>query len=133
MDAYTTHGAFSWNELMTTGDPETALGFYKQLFGWTTDTMPMAQGGTYHVVKAANTAIGGVMKMPPEAAAGGMPPCWGSYVTVTNVDACAAQVTALGGKVLHPPTDIPGVGRFAVIADPQGAWLNVITYAPRSG
>ncbi|HTN49928.1 MAG TPA: VOC family protein [Burkholderiaceae bacterium] len=132
MDAYTTHGAFSWNELMTS-DPETALGFYKQLFGWTTDTMPMAQGGTYHVVKAAGSAIGGVMKMPAEAAAGGMPPTWGGYVTVTNVDACAAQVVKLGGKVLHPPTDIPSVGRFAVIADPQGAWLNVITYAQRSG
>lgn len=130
MDAYTTHGAFSWSELMTS-DPQAALAFYRQLFGWTVDVMPMPQGD-YHVVKAGDTAVGGIMKMPPEAAAGGMPPCWGVYVTVDDVDACAARVGALGGKVLHPPTDIPGVGRFAVIADPQGAWINVIKYAPRA-
>jgi predicted enzyme related to lactoylglutathione lyase len=131
MDAYKTHGAFSWSELMTS-DPEAALRFYRQLLGWTTDTMPMP-GGTYHVLKADGTAIGGVMKMSKEAAAGGMPPSWGCYVTVKDVDECARQVPALGGKVLHPPTDIPSVGRFAVIADPQGAWLSVITYAMPAG
>jgi predicted enzyme related to lactoylglutathione lyase len=126
MDAYTTHGAFSWTELMTS-DPASALSFYSALFGWTTEAMPMPQGD-YHVVKAAGTAVGGIMQMPREA--GGMPPSWGCYVTVDNVDACAEKVVALGGKVLHPPTDIPTVGRFAVIADPQGAWLNIMTYAP---
>ncbi len=125
MDAYTTHGAFSWSELMTS-DPAAALQFYRGLFGWSSDVMPMPQGD-YHVVKAGDTAIGGIMKMPPEA--GAMPPCWGVYVTMQNVDACTQKVTALGGRVLHPPTDIPGVGRFAVIADPQGAWLNVMQYA----
>jgi hypothetical protein len=128
MDAYATHGAFSWSELMTS-DAEAALRFYQSLFGWTTDKMPMPEGD-YHVVKADGTSIGGIMKMP--AAAGGMPPAWGCYVTVKDVDACAKQVAALGGKVLHGPADIPGVGRFAVIADPQGAWLNVITYAAPS-
>jgi predicted enzyme related to lactoylglutathione lyase len=131
MDAYTTHGAFSWSELMTS-DPEAALGFYQKLFGWTTQSMPMPQG-TYHVVKAGDTSIGGIMKMPPEAAAGGMPPTWGCYVTVKDVDACATQAQSFGGKVLHGPVDIPTVGRFAVIADPQGAWLNIITYAPPAG
>lgn len=131
MDAYTTHGAFSWSELMTS-DPEAALGFYQKLFGWTTQTMPMPEG-TYHVVKAGDTSIGGIMKMPPEAAAGGMPPTWGCYVTVKDVDACAEQAKSLGGKVLHGPVDIPTVGRFAVIADAQGAWLNIITYAPPTG
>jgi len=127
MDVFTTSGAFSWSELMTS-DPEAALRFYQPLFGWTLDKMPMPDG-TYNVIKADGTAIGGVMKMPAEAAAGGMPPSWGCYVTVKDVDACAEQVKTLGGKVLHPPTDIPGVGRFAVIADPQGAWLNIITYS----
>jgi uncharacterized protein len=65
MDAYTTHGAFSWNELMTT-DADAALGFYTALFGWTVDTMPMPDG-PYHVVKANGTAVGGVMKLPPHA------------------------------------------------------------------
>lgn len=130
MDAYSTHGAFSWNELMTS-DPKAALAFYQSLFGWTTETMPMPDGD-YHVLKADGTSIGGVMKMPGLAAGGGMPPAWGCYVTVKDVDECAKQATALGGKVLHGPADIPGVGRFAVIGDPQGAWLNVIAYAPPS-
>ena len=123
MDAYKTHGAFSWNELMTS-DPEAALRFYGTLFGWTSEAMPMPNG-TYHVVKAAGTSVGGIMK----SMAGGMPPTWGAYVTVDDVDATARKATELGGKVVHGPQDIPKVGRFAVIVDPQGAFINVITYA----
>ena len=128
MDAYQTHGAFSWNELMTS-DPAAALAFYTSLLGWTAQTMAMP-GGDYHVVKVGETSVGGVMSLPPEAKAGGMPPCWGSYVTVTDVDATTRKAVELGGKVVHGPQDIPGVGRMAVIVDPQGAALNVITYAP---
>ena len=127
MDAYSTHGAFSWNELLTS-DPKAALAFYQQLFGWTVETMPMPQGD-YHVVKADGTAVGGVMQMPADAAAGGMPPQWGSYVTVRDVDACCAQARALGAQVVHGPADVQGVGRLAVIVDPQGAAINVMTYA----
>ncbi|MEN9544148.1 MAG: hypothetical protein RLZZ598_981 [Pseudomonadota bacterium] len=125
MEVFQTHGAFSWNEL-TTSDPEAAVGFYKSLLGWTTDTMPMPSG-LYHVIKVGGAAIGGIMKTPPEA--GAMPPTWSGYVTVENVDALVAKVPGLGGKVFVPPTDIPGVGRFCVIADPQGAVINLITYA----
>lgn len=125
MDVYQTHGAFSWNELMT-ADAEAALKFYQPLFGWTVDTMPMPDG-PYYVVKAAGTSVGGIMKTP--AGAGGMPPMWGSYVTVRDVDATCAQAKTLGGKVVVDPTDVPGVGRFAVIVDPQGAAINLMTYA----
>ena len=126
MDVYKTHGAFSWNELMTT-DPEAALKFYQPLFGWTIEKMTMP-GMVYNVVKTSDASVGGIMKLPKEAAAGGMPPTWVSYVTVDDVDATAKRATELGGKVVHGPTDIPGVGRFAVIVDPQGAAVNVITY-----
>ena len=129
MDAYTTHGAFSWNELMTT-DPDAALAFYTALFGWTVETMPMPDG-PYHVVKADGTAVGGVMKLPEHA--GPMPPCWGSYVTVNDVDATCAQAAALGGKVVFGPMDVPSVGRLAVIVDPQGAAISVMTYAAPGG
>ncbi|KQW36458.1 VOC family protein [Rhizobacter sp. Root404] len=61
--------------------------------------------------------------------ADGLRPTWVPYVTVADVDALVRQVVALGGKVTMPPADIRSVGRFAVIADPQGATLNVITYA----
>ena len=124
MDVFKTHGAFSWSEL-TTADPAAAAAFYGPLFGWRVEAMDMG-GGPYHVVKVGETAVGGIMSRrrgaPP------MPPHWGCYVTVDDVDAIAAQAAALGGKVLVPPMDMPGVGRMAVIDDPQGATLNVMQY-----
>ncbi len=125
MDPFKTPGAFSWCELMTT-DPAAATEFYRQLLGWTVE--PMNMGMPYNVLKVGEAAIGGIMGMPPGAAAG-MPPMWMSYVTVADVDALVKRVEGLGGKVHMPPTDIPTVGRFAVIQDPQGAVLNLITYA----
>jgi predicted enzyme related to lactoylglutathione lyase len=82
------------------------------------------------LLKVGDTSVGGVMALPPEARASGMPPNWGSYVTVADVDATARKATELGGTVAHGPLDIPGVGRMAVIIDPQGAAINVIAYAP---
>jgi hypothetical protein len=125
MDAYKTHGAFSWMELMTS-DAAAACEFYGKLFGWKFETMDMGSG-PYHVLKVGDTSLGGVMKTPPQA--GPMPPMWGGYVTVTNADQTAEECKKLGGKVLAPPMDIPTVGRFAVLQDPQGAVINVITYA----
>lgn len=126
MDAFKTHGAFSWSELMTS-DPAAAGRFYGQLFGWTTQTMDMGTG-PYTVVKVGEASIGGIMAMPPDAP--GMPPHWGCYVTVDNVDRTLEQCTALGGQVLMPAMDVPSVGRMAVIQDPQGAALNIIQYSP---
>jgi predicted enzyme related to lactoylglutathione lyase len=128
MEPFTTPGAFSWSELMTS-DPKAATEFYGSLFGWTIDTMEMPNGA-YHVVKVGDAAIGGIMGVPAGAA---MPPAWGCYVTVQDVDETVRRCKSLGGTVCHEPQDIPGVGRFAVIADRQGATLNVIAYAPREG
>ena len=122
MDVYKTHGAFSWSELMTS-DPAAATAFYSALFGWTVQTSDMGTG-PYHMVKLGDTAVGGVMGMPPDAPP--MPPHWGCYVTVDSVDDTLAKCTALGGKTLVPAMDVPGVGRMAVIQDPQGAVLNVM-------
>ena len=119
-----THGAFSWNELIT-NDPEAAKKFYQALFGWSLVEFPM-ENDSYHVVKVEGEEKGGIMKTPPEAE--GMPPSWGIYVTVSNVDETAARAEELGGKVLVPPRDIPNVGRFCVLQDPQGAYLSAITY-----
>jgi hypothetical protein len=124
MEVFQTHGAFSWSELSTT-DPAAAADFYAKLLGWKIETMDMGSG-PYHVIKVGDAGIGGIMKPPPDA--GPMPPMWSSYVTVNDVDATARDCTQLGGKVCAGPMDIPGVGRFAVLQDPQGAVLNVITY-----
>ena len=116
-------GAFSWNELMTS-DIQGAKSFYSKLFNWTLKDMDMDM--PYTIAKAGEQEVAGLMPMPPEA--GEMPPMWGAYVTVENVDESAKQAKALGGKVLMDPRDIPEVGRFCVISDPQGATLSLITY-----
>jgi predicted enzyme related to lactoylglutathione lyase len=129
MEPFNTPGAVSWTELMTP-DPEPAKAFYGRLFGWQFETMDMGQG-PYHVVKVGDASIGGIGKPPPEAQ--GMPPMWGSYVTVANCDETADLCVQLGGKVLFGPMDIPNVGRFALLQDPQGATLSAIAYgAPSS-
>jgi len=118
------HGAFSWNELMTT-DVGAAKIFYGKLFGWVLEDMT-SNDISYTMASAGDREVAGMMTMPPEAAA--MPPAWGAYATVDDVDASAKQVEALGGKILSPPRDIPNVGRFCVICDPQGAALSLISY-----
>ena len=128
-DVYKTVGAFSWTEL-TTKNPKAATEFYGTLFGWKFETMNMGQGD-YHVVKAGDTSVGGIMSTPPQAQ--GMPPAWGCYVTVANADAAAEKCKSLGGKLLVGPMDIPTVGRFAVLQDPQGAVFNVIAYTMPTG
>ena len=129
MDVYTTPGAFSWSELMTP-DPAAAREFYGALFGWKFDEMAMPEG-VYNVIKVGDASVGGIMGTPPGSA--GMPPMWGCYVTVADADATAKRCAELGGKVIVGPQDVPGVGRFAVILDRQGAALNIIAYAPMAG
>jgi len=118
------HGAFSWSELMTT-DIEAAKAFYAKLFGWTLEDMTM-EGMSYTVIKAGDKEVGGMMATPPEAE--GSPPMWGTYVTVDDVDGIAQSALELGATVVVEPRDIPDVGRFCVIRDPQGAFLSAITY-----
>ncbi len=125
MDVYKTHGAFSWSELLTS-DLDAAREFYTKLFGWSSKQMPMPSGA-YTTFQVGDDSVGGMMKIPEQAA--GMPPMWGVYVTVRDVDATIEQIEALGGKVLMAPWDIPGVGRMAVLQDPQGASFSVITYS----
>jgi uncharacterized protein len=126
-EVYATPGAFSWTELMTP-DPKAAASFYGALLGWRFDSMPMGQGGDYTVVKVGETSIGGMMAPPPDAPP--MPPMWGPYVTVTSAEETVQKCQSLGGKLIAGPMDIPNVGRFAVLQDPQGAVFNVIAYVP---
>lgn len=118
------HGAFSRCELMT-ADVDAAKAFYTKLFGWDAEAMAMP-GMTYTVIKAAGEGIGGIMPIPQDAQ--GMPPHWGTYVTVDDVDATARTAEELGARLLVAPQNIPNVGRFCVIQDPQGAVISAITY-----
>lgn len=119
-----TPGAFSWVELMT-NDTDAAGKFYGALFGWTFEASP---GFDYKIIRLNGQMAGGVMPMPPNCPS---PPCWGNYVTVTSADEICVKVKALGGKVLVEPQDIPTVGRFAVLQDPQGAVISVMQWAKR--
>ena len=125
MNPFQAHGAFSWNELMTTNIGE-AKEFYAQLFQWDFEDVPMEEG-VYSVVLCQGVKIGGVMKFP--STQGEPSQChWGPYITVDNVDQVAKQAEALGGKIVIEPRDIPNVGRFSLIQDCQGATLSIITY-----
>jgi predicted enzyme related to lactoylglutathione lyase len=115
---------FSWCELMT-GDVEAAREFYSAVFGWECQEVPMP-GMNYTLVKVDDQEVGGMMKMPAEA--GDAPPQWCVYVTVDDPDAVAKAAAEQGGTVVIPPCDIPEVGRFCVIQDPQGATIRAIRY-----
>jgi len=118
------HGAFSWNELKTT-DVTAAKAFYGELFGWEMHDEQTPEM-IYTIAKTGDNEVGGIMAIPSEAE--DSMPIWGPYITVDNVDEQIKQAEALGGKTLVAPRDIPDLGRFAVISDPQGAMLTIITY-----
>jgi predicted enzyme related to lactoylglutathione lyase len=112
-------GRFVWYELMTT-DTAAARRFYGDVVGWGTRDSSMP-GMEYTLFTVGEAGIGGLMPLPDEAKKMGVPPNWSGYVAVDDVDATAARVQELGGSVHMPPRDIPEVGRFAVVADPQAA------------
>jgi predicted enzyme related to lactoylglutathione lyase len=113
-------GDFVWYDLQTS---ETAGSkrFYTGLLGWTTETDPMAAGMDYAMWKSNGQGIGGVMPLEEEAKRMGAQPAWIVYISVPNADAAVQKCQSLGGRVHVPATDIPNTGRFAIVADPQGA------------
>jgi len=116
-------GSFVWCELMTS-DKAGAESFYKKVVGWGTE--PFGPDGSYTVLNnSTGVGVGGIMTLPAEAK--GMPPCWMMYIGTPDVDAMAMRVAQLGGRVLKQPSEIPNVGRFAVVSDPYGAVFNIFT------
>lgn len=115
-------GDWSWNELWTP-DVKTALAFYETVFDYTEDSMDMGPQGTYYLLKAGSHMRAGVTQATDPKA----PPMWLPYVNVADCDATAALANRLSGQTLLSPTDIPGVGRFAILLDPLGAAVAVIS------
>lgn len=115
------HGTPIWYELVS-ADPPASKAFYDHVIGWTIgEPMPEMD---YRMIETASgeigSAVGGVMRLTPEMQAGGARPGWLFYVGVDDVDASAEAITAAGGTVPMGPWSMPGVGRMAVVADPQG-------------
>ncbi len=121
---------FCWDELLTT-NTEAAARFYGDVFGWGIEKMDMGAMGTYTLFKragvkdemGADKSAAGMMQSPPDAP---HPPFWLTYVAVPNADESVEKAKRLGGQVMAGPMDIPNVGRFAVMMDPQHASFAIL-------
>lgn len=123
MPAVKTRGRFVWYELATS-DPAGAQRFYTAITGWGTQAFEGA-GEPYTMWTKGETPIGGLWKLQPELASQGVPPHWLPYVGTDDVDETVIEATQLGARTIVPPQDIPNMGRFAVLADPQGAMFAI--------
>lgn len=121
----TATGLNVWFDLMTT-DVEAAKRFYTEVIGWQTESWDAADPNMpYTMFTAGGSSLGGLMPLGEDARKQGAPPHWIAYTTVPDVDAAVEKAKSLGAQVYAPPMDIPTVGRFAVLADPQGATFAV--------
>ncbi|MEM9439858.1 MAG: VOC family protein [Pseudomonadota bacterium] len=137
------HGDFIWYELMTT-DADAAQDFYGGLVGWHFNDAGQP-GMDYRLFAKKESVVGGLMSLTAEMQANGARPLWAGYVGVDDVDASAEAIAKAGGAILMPPRDIPDVGRFAFVQDPQGAPFYIMrgtsdqasesfaTHTPREG
>ncbi|WP_029073939.1 VOC family protein [Kaistia adipata] len=122
---------FVWYELMTTST-DAARQFYGSVVGW--GTRDASQPGmAYTLFTVGDVPVAGLMDLPEQARQMGAPPSWIGYVSVPDVDAATAKVASLGGATHVPPTDIPDVGRFAVVSDPQKAAFILFKPLPMQG
>jgi len=121
-------GALVWNELGT-NDLEKAGQFYANVFGWTRQPFPDSPIEYTVFNNGGDRGVGGMYKITPEM--GPMPPHWLVYIAVDDCDATVQKATDLGGKVMKPAEDIPGVGRFAILLDPQGAAIAILKPQPQ--
>jgi predicted enzyme related to lactoylglutathione lyase len=117
-------GRFVWYDLMT-HDPKSAQAFYTRVMNW--GTQPM-EGMPYTMWTAGGRTIGGVMENPQGP---GVPSHWLAYIGVPDVDATVTQAASLGARTHVPPSDIPGIGRFSALSDPQGAAFAI--FSPKDG
>lgn len=128
-------GAFIWYELMTT-DPLAAKAFYDVVVGWDIDAQNGMPSGEvdYRMIKRADGGnAGGVLALGADMVAGGAKPGWFGYVHVPDVDAAARTVASAGGSLQMGPQDMEGVGRMAMVADPWGATIYLMTPTPPHG
>lgn len=119
---FTPKGKFAWYELMTS-DPKAAGKFYSDVVGWQTKEMPNPTGGGYTTFNIGEVGIAGMLNIAGHTA-------WIGYIAVDDVDAHIDKIVEAGGKLWKPATDVPGMLRFAVLSDPQGAGIVVFTPNP---
>lgn len=125
---------FFWYELMTP-DQAASERFYTHVVGWTAAAQAMTDGHghPYVVLSAGGRGVGGLLQLTPEMQGGGARPGWVGYIHAADVDARVEAIAAVGGTQLMAPTEIPGIGRFAMVADPGGAPFYLMTPKPTPG
>lgn len=127
MGGFQTQGTngFAWAELNAAGR-DGALPFYEQVFGWSARRSPMGEGQEYVEFQVDGESVAGANEM--DAAMAGAPSHWLVYFGVEDVDAASQKAVLLGGNQMVPPQDFPG-GRFAILADPEGAAFGLLRMA----
>lgn len=126
-------GAFIWYELMSP-NPAAAKHFYDAVVGWSVDADTVAPGLEYRMIKRGDGGnAGGVLTLTDEMKASGARPAWLGYLHSADVDATVAAILADGGKAVLAPQDQPGVGRIAMVTDPQGAPFYLMDPLPPQG
>jgi uncharacterized protein len=123
-----THGDFIWYELMTT-DADAARDFYHKVVGWTIEAKPSGPID-YRMITASEGNVAGLLPLTPAMTANGARPCWLGYIAVDDVDKMVASVEDGGGKTHMPAMTMEGVGRMAMVTDPQGAAFYVMKPTP---
>jgi predicted enzyme related to lactoylglutathione lyase len=125
----TDEGNFIWYELITP-DPEGAKAFYDAVVGWNIGQGVAEYNGYRMIQRSDGGNAGGVLPLTDEMRQHGAHPIWLGYINVDDVDQSVASIESAGGKALLPATDIPNVGRIAMVADPQGAPFYVMKPIP---
>ena len=118
--ASVTTGDFVWHELRTT-DAKGAAAFYTHVIGWKIKDSGDPAGVPYKLFSVGGLDAAGLLELNQPMLDGGMRPAWVGFIGVKDVDADAKRVEQAGGKLHCPPQDIPGIGRWASVEDPQGA------------
>ena len=119
-------GRLLWYELLTS-DMKAAEQFYKPVVGWSVTPFEGSPESYDMWVRSDGVPVGGVMKLPQGM---NVPPHWGMYVGVPNLEEGVARIEKLGGSWMSPVIDVPTVGRMRTMKDPQGAMFSI--YEPAS-
>lgn len=122
-------GGFIWYELMTP-DPEGSKAFYDAVVGWDIEPQPAGDMDYRMIRRSDGGNAGGVLRLTDEMQQHGARPIWLGYIQVADVDKTIDSISAAGGKALMPATNIPNVGRIAMVADAQGAPFYVMKPIP---
>ena len=122
------HGKVHWTELATR-EVDKSIAYYSEVCGWTFEAMDMGDMGMYHVGSNNGVPTVGIYNIADMPGMEDTPPHWMSYLAVSDLDASVAKTKAHGGQIIRDAFEVPDVGRMAIVADPGGAVVALMTPA----